>query len=120
MKSKEQAVVFAAVLFVGVMSSLAIGGCTASGDNSYHSLTDSEWDSISKLRSGQYTLMGNQELTTLRHDAEIGKSVGRYQIHNEGFRTWRLDTATGKTCILLTSKEDWKKPETFEQSCTLE
>lgn len=107
----------AAALFVGVMSSLTIEGCTASGDSSFHVLTDSEWQSVSKLRSADYTLVGNQELATLRHDAEIGKSVGRYQIHNAGYRTWRLDTATGQTCLLLTSKEDWKRPETSEQAC---
>lgn len=45
------------------------------------------------------------------------KNVGRYQIHQFGFRTWRLDTTTGEDCILLTSEADWKKPETAAQGC---
>jgi hypothetical protein len=43
----------------------------------------------------------------LKRDAELGKSVGRYQIHREGSRTWRLDTASGKICLMLTSTYDW-------------
>jgi hypothetical protein len=99
-----------AVLSVFLLLSV---GC----ESSYQLLTDSELDSMTKLRSGQYTMVSNQELATLRHDAEAGKSVGRYQVHREGFRTWRLDTSNGELCLLLTSQEDWKKPETEAQSC---
>lgn len=88
-------------------------GCDSSPDL----LTNSEQDSLNKLRSGQYTLVSNQDLSALKHDADIGKNLGRYQIHNEGFRTWRLDTATGQICLLLTSQNDWNKPETEAQSC---
>jgi len=41
----------------------------------------------------------------------------KYQIYREGWRTWRLDTVTGVTCILLTSEADWKKPDTAMQGC---
>jgi hypothetical protein len=92
-----------------------IVGCESSPDL----LTSSEQDSLNKIRSGQYALIGNQELAALKHDAETGKNMGRYQIHREGFRTWRLDTATGKVCLLLTSDSDWKKPDTEFQSCSL-
>ena len=36
--------------------------------------------------------------------ASQAKQVGRYQLHRDGFRTWRLDTATGRSCLLLTSR----------------
>src|SRR5258708_3118246 len=47
---------------------------------------------------------------------ELGKArekIGEYQAHRyeifkSGFRTWRLDTVTGKSCILLTTDSDWK------------
>jgi hypothetical protein len=100
---------------VSTVTLAAALGC----DSSPQLLTDSEQDSLSKLRSGQYTLISNQDLSALKHDADTGKNLGRYQIHNEGFRTWRLDTATGQVCLLLTSQSDWNKPETEEQSCTL-
>jgi hypothetical protein len=41
----------------------------------------------------------------------------KYQIYKETWRTWRLDTVTGATCILLTTEADWKKPETTAQGC---
>ncbi len=41
----------------------------------------------------------------------------KYQIYQSGWRTWRLDTVTGATCILLTSDSDWKKPATAIQGC---
>ena len=88
-------------------------------DSSPELLNKSEEDTLNKIRSGKYTLINNQDLATLKHDADIGKNLGRYQIHNEGFRTWRLDTATGQICLLLASEYDWKKPETEMQSCNL-
>lgn len=44
----------------------------------------------------------------------------KYQIYTQGWRTWRLDSVTGKTCILLTSPQDWKKPETTQAGCPCE
>ena len=45
------------------------------------------------------------------------KQVGRYQLHEQGFRTWRLDTATGRSCLLLTSDSDWKGKGGEQGSC---
>lgn len=56
----------------------------------------------------------NAQLTA---ELATAKSVGRYQIHQNGFRTWRLDATTGQDCILLTSEADWKKPETAVEGC---
>lgn len=79
--------------------------------------SQAEVDAVQKIRIGQYELIKYDELAQLRKDAEIGKSVGRYQMHQIGFRTWRLDTATGTSCLLLTSEADWKKPETAIEGC---
>jgi len=40
-----------------------------------------------------------------------------YELRNEGARTFRFDSATGETCIQLTSTADWKRKETKQQSC---
>ena len=40
-----------------------------------------------------------------------------YELRNEGLRTWRFDSASGETCIQLTSEADWKRKETKAQSC---
>ena len=45
------------------------------------------------------------------------KTEHHYELRNEGLRTWRFDSATGDTCIQLTSDADWKRKETKAQSC---
>lgn len=80
--------------------------------------SQAEVDAIKKIRSGQYELVKSDELAQLRKDAEMGRSVGRYQVHRFGFRAWRLDTATGTSCLLLTTEADWKKPESQIQACS--
>jgi len=105
------------LIVLAVVAVLSTESCGPNGELALNTVTDSEYENVSKVRSGQYTLMNNQELTTLKHDAEIGKGVGRYQINKEGFRTWRLDTATGQICLLLTAEADWKKPEIQAQGC---
>ncbi len=109
----------AIILFTAIVLSTAMLFAVLGCDSTPDLLTNSEQDSLNKLRSGQYTFISNQDLSALKHDAEIGKNLGRYQIRREGFRTWRFDTATGQICLLLTSEDDWKKPETQAQGCTL-
>ncbi len=99
---------------------LALAACICGcdiGDASYHALTQSQWDSVQKLGTGQYTLISNQELATLKQEADLGKSIGRYRTEREGFRVWRLDTATGNMCLLLAPDSDWKTPATSAQAC---
>lgn len=43
----------------------------------------------------------------------------RYEVVKEGSSTWRLDTATGKTCLLLASDAVWSKPGMAAQNCDL-
>lgn len=42
---------------------------------------------------------------------------GRYQLYRQGNITWRLDTATGKTCVVLATDEEWKKPKVYRNGC---
>jgi hypothetical protein len=58
-----------------------------------------------------------EENSELRQQVATLKSIGRYQLHQSGFRTWRLDSSTGQDCLLLSSKEDWKKVDTVLESC---
>lgn len=68
----------------------------------------------------QYEAIKKTDLEKLRAEAEIGRSVGRYQLHRVGYRTWRLDTATGKTCLLFSTKEDWKTEDAQASACPAE
>lgn len=57
------------------------------------------------------------EYDRLKADAALGRQVGRFQIYKNGFRTWRLDSATGRSCLLLTTDEDWKTGAKDQISC---
>src|SRR5664279_4150798 len=41
----------------------------------------------------------------------------RYSLFNQGNKTWRVDSATGGSCIQLAPSSDWKRKEVKEQSC---
>jgi hypothetical protein len=43
--------------------------------------------------------------------------TGRYQLYRQGNITWRLDTDTGKTCIIFATDEEWKKPKVYRNGC---
>jgi len=55
--------------------------------------------------------------TKLQVEEAKAATPDRYKIVKEGARTWRLDSATGKVCLLLASDADWKNPDTARQSC---
>ena len=87
------------------------------GCSEYQRVSGTEKEMLLKMRTGGYELVKSDEYAQLKKDAEIGRSVGRYQMQTRTFRTWRLDTATGETCLLLTTEEDWKDPKIREQMC---
>jgi hypothetical protein len=43
--------------------------------------------------------------------------MGRYQLYRQGNITWRIDTDTGKTCIIFATDEEWKKPKVYRNGC---
>jgi hypothetical protein len=42
---------------------------------------------------------------------------GRYQLYRQGNITWRVNTETGKNCILFATDEEWKKPRVYRAGC---
>lgn len=42
---------------------------------------------------------------------------GRYQFYRQGNITWRLNTDTGRTCIIFATEEEWKKPQVYRAGC---
>jgi len=68
----------------------------------------------------QFVVLKKDEYEKLKANAELGRSTGRYQIHRDGVRTWRLDTATGKICLLLTSQYDWDHDAKDQSNCGVE
>jgi hypothetical protein len=43
--------------------------------------------------------------------------TGKYQLYRQGNITWRVDTETGKSCILFATDEEWKKPTVYRAGC---
>jgi hypothetical protein len=70
-------------------------------------------------RQSKEVVISKAEYDELKAAAQA-KQVGRYQLHREGFRTWRLDTATGRSCLLLTTDNDWKNAASTQNSCATE
>ena len=100
--------ILASVLFFTVL------GC----DSPPQFLTKSDQESLAKLHSGQYTLVSSQELSAMKQQADSGQNTGRYHIFRGGAHTWRLDTDTGRICLLMASADDWKQPELKAQGCS--
>jgi hypothetical protein len=74
-----------------------------------------DYDVVDKSKE---VVISKQEYEKLKADAALTKQVGRFQLHRDGSRTWRLDTATGRSCLLLASEEDWKRDAGNQNSCT--
>jgi hypothetical protein len=43
--------------------------------------------------------------------------TGKFQLYRQGNLTWRLNTQTGKACILFATDEEWKKPKVARAGC---
>ncbi len=42
---------------------------------------------------------------------------GHFQLYRQGDLTWRLNTDTGETCVILATDEEWRKPKVFKAGC---
>jgi hypothetical protein len=43
--------------------------------------------------------------------------TGKYQLYRQGNITWRLDTDTGRTCVIFATDEEWRKPKVYRAGC---
>lgn len=68
----------------------------------------------------KYVAISKSEYEQLKAAALETKQVGRYRLHRDGFRTWRLDTSTGQSCLLLATDADWKGGAKNQVSCSAE
>jgi hypothetical protein len=80
-----------------------------------------EYDALQqKLNNATKELAEAKESSKKSQDQLTDLQAHRYQSVTNGGRTWRFDTAKGKSCILLTSDQDWKSRDTKKQSCNCE
>ncbi len=50
-------------------------------------------------------------------NGEVFAGKGRYQLYRQGNITWRLDTDTGRACVLFATDEEWRKPKVYRTGC---
>jgi hypothetical protein len=43
--------------------------------------------------------------------------TGRYQLYRQGSITWRLDTDSGRTCIIFATDEQWHLQRVYSHGC---
>jgi hypothetical protein len=43
--------------------------------------------------------------------------TGRYQLYRQGNLTWRLDTDSGRACVIFATDEEWRKPKVYSAGC---
>ncbi|HEX9200314.1 MAG TPA: hypothetical protein VF865_12195 [Acidobacteriaceae bacterium] len=43
--------------------------------------------------------------------------TGKFQVYRQGDITWRFNTETGQTCVLLATETQWRKALVYEHGC---
>jgi len=43
--------------------------------------------------------------------------TGTYQWYRQGNLTWRIDTASGRSCIIYATLEEWRKQIVYSHGC---
>lgn len=93
------------LIVVVVIACLCVGGC-----NAY--VKKAKYDALQKQLE-----KAEADLKAVQQQVAGCQGLHKYRIYNEGLRTWQLDLVTGQKCILLTTADDLKKPETEMQVC---
>jgi hypothetical protein len=47
----------------------------------------------------------------------VFSGTGRYQLYRQGNLTWRVNTDSGKSCVLFATDDEWKKPKVYRAGC---
>jgi len=47
----------------------------------------------------------------------IFAGAGKYQLYRQGDITWRLDTDTGRACIIFATDTQWSHNRVYDQGC---
>ncbi|WP_187290178.1 hypothetical protein [Terriglobus saanensis] len=43
--------------------------------------------------------------------------TGKFQVYRQGNITWRVNTESGESCILLATQQEWRKPIVYNHGC---
>jgi hypothetical protein len=57
---------------------------------------------------------------TIQRDPPNGMvfaGTGHFQVYRQGAITWRINTDTGKACVLFATDAEWRKARVYSQGC---
>ena len=63
------------------------------------------------------TVPGSDTISPNPPNGMVFSGSGRYQLYRQGNITWRLDTETGRSCVIFATDEEWKKPRVYKAGC---
>ena len=66
------------------------------------------------------TSLGLPKSDTLAPNPSNGQAfggTGKFQVYRQGNITWRVNTESGESCILLATQEEWRKPIVYSHGC---
>jgi len=66
---------------------------------------------------GVTTLPASDTLPRNPANGVVVPRPGRYQLYRQGDITWRLDTNTGDSCVLLATEAQWRKTLVYDHGC---
>jgi len=70
--------------------------------------------------SSAVTSLGLPKTDTLAPNPSNGQAfggTGKFQVYRQGNITWRVNTESGESCILLATQEEWRKPIVYNHGC---
>ena len=60
---------------------------------------------------------GSDTISPNPPNGEVFAGKGKYQLYRQGNITWRLDTDTGRACVIFATDEEWRKPKVYRTGC---
>jgi hypothetical protein len=74
-------------------------------------------DQNPQAQSGVYNLPATETLSRNPPNRTILAGTGRFELYRQGDITWRMDTATGKACVLFATEAMWRKSLVYDHGC---
>lgn len=78
---------------------------------------DGSSQTTQSMQPAPATAPGSDTISPNPPNGMVFSGTGRYQLYRQGNITWRLDTDTGRTCIIFATDEEWKKPRVYRAGC---
>lgn len=59
----------------------------------------------------------NDSISPNPPNGTVFAATGHFQVYRQGNLTWRINTETGRACVLFATQQEWKKPQVYRNGC---